>query len=157
MTPCRLVPIGRALQAAGGPVLEIDPAHRDGLAGLEDFRWVIVQWFADRAVRTGEPSLLLSCPYRGGPERLGVFATRSPLRPNPLCVSVAALIAVDAAAGRLRLGWIDCDDGTPILDIKPYQASLDRVERPEPPAWCATWPRSVETAGSFDWSSVFPD
>ena len=48
-------------------------------------------------------------------------------------------------------------DGTPILDIKPYQPSFDRVEHPESPAWCAAWPHSVETSGAFDWASVFPD
>lgn len=156
MTPYRLVPIGRALQTADGPVIEMAPAYRPGLAGLEGFRWIVVQWFADQAGQVGEPSLILSSPYRHGPDKLGVFATRAPLRPNPLCVSVAALLSVEANAGIVRLGWIDCDDGTPVLDIKPYQASLDRVERPEPPAWCAAWPKSVETAGSFDWSSVFP-
>lgn len=157
MTSFRFVPIGRAAQTADGPVLAIDPAFRDGLVGLEDFRWIVVHWLADRAGQLDEGALVLPSPYRQGPEKLGVFATRSPRRPNPICTSVASLIAVDRPAGILRLGWIDCDEGTPILDIKPYQASVDRVERPEPPAWCAGWPKSVETAGSFDWSSVFPD
>ena len=155
MTPCSLVPIGHVAHTGDGPVIAIDPAYRDGLIGLDAFRWIVVHWFADRLEPADAAGLVLPAPYRGAPDRLGVFATRSPARPNPLCVSVAALVGVDVAAGIVRLGWIDCDDGTPILDIKPYQASLDRVERPQPPAWCAGWPRSVETSGDFDWSAVF--
>jgi tRNA (adenine37-N6)-methyltransferase len=138
----------------GGHHIEIEPAYRDGLTGLEAFRWIVVHWFAHQADE--QARLVLSSPYRGSPERLGVFATRSPMRPNPICMTVASLISVDVASGIVRLGWIDCDDGTPILDIKPYQASFDRVERPEPPGWCASWPRSVETSGDFDWPSIFP-
>lgn len=157
MTTCRLAPIGHAAHIGYGPVLEIKPAYREGLVGLDAFRWIVVHWFAHRADRRNGAPLLLPAPYRGAPERLGVFATRSPLRPNPLCVTVAALLSVDVASGVLRLGWLDCEEGTPILDIKPYQPSFDRVEHPEPPAWCAAWPRSVETSGDFDWASVFPD
>lgn len=157
MTPCRLVAIGHVAHTTHGPMLEIESAYREGLSGLENFRWIVVHWFADRAYRSGEVPLVLPTPYRGAPERLGVFATRSPLRPNPLCVTVAALSAVDVTAGLLRLHWIDCEEGTPVLDVKPYQPSFDRVESPELPAWCAGWPRSVETSGDFDWASVFID
>ncbi|MCM5556744.1 TrmO family methyltransferase [Pleomorphomonas sp. JP5] len=157
MTSCRLVPIGRVVHTAEGPLMEIEPAYRDGLTGLDAFRWIIVHWFAHEAERMGEAPLVLPAPYRGALERLGVLATRSPLRPNPLCMTVVALAGLDLAAGIVRPGWIDCDDGTPILDIKPYQPSFDRVENPEPPTWCAAWPGSVETSGAFDWASVFPD
>ena len=119
MTACHLVPIGRVVHTADGPLMEIEPAYRDGLVGLDAFRWIVVHWFAHRAERASATPLVLPAPYRGAPDRLGVFATRSPLRPNPLCMTVAALAGVDVAAGTIRLGWIDCDGGTPILDIKP--------------------------------------
>lgn len=157
MTACRLVPIGCVVHTADGPLMEIEPTYREGLVGLDAFRWIVVHWFAHKAERARETPLVPPAPYRGAPERLGVFATRSPLRPNPLCMTVVELVGIDMASGIVRPGWIDCDDGTPILDIKPYQPSLDRVETPEPPAWCADWPRSVETSGAFDWSSVFTD
>jgi tRNA (Thr-GGU) A37 N-methylase len=57
--------------------------------------------------------------------------------------------------GIIGLAFIDAEDGTPVLDIKPYTPSLDRVENPIVPKWCAHWPKSVESSGSFDWSSVF--
>lgn len=155
MTACRLVSIGRVVHTTDGPLMEIEPAYREGLVGLDAFRWIVVHWFAHRAEQAVEVPLVLPAPYCGAPDRLGVFATRSPFRPSPLCMTVVALAGVDVAAGILRPGWIDCDDGTPILDIKPYQPSFDRVENPAPPVWCAGWPRSVETSGTFDWASIF--
>lgn len=156
-SPCHLVPIGHIAHTVDGPVLEIEPAYREGLLGLDAFRWIVVHWFADRVDRPGERSLVLPTPYRNAPERLGVFATRSPLRPNPICVTVVAVNAVDVTDGLLQLDWIDCDDGTPVLDVKPYQPSFDRVEAPQLPTWCSGWPRSVESSGNFDWASVFAD
>lgn len=43
----------------------------------------------------------------------------------------------------------------PVLDIKPYTPSLDRVETPNVPEWCSEWPKSTEESGNFDWESVF--
>ena len=94
-------------------------------------------------------------PTAWAPERLGVFATRSPLRPNPVCVTVAALSAVDIDSGIVRVGWIDLEPGTPVLDIKPYQPAADRVANPAMPGWCADWPQSIETSGDYDWASIF--
>ena len=100
-------------------------------------------------------TLQISRPYIRGPERLGVFSTRSPQRPNPLAVSCAQVLCVDSACGAVDLAYLDAADGTPVLDLKPYTPSLDRVERPGGPDWCAHWPGSVEASGAFDWSSEF--
>ena len=94
-------------------------------------------------------------PYTKGPDTLGVFATRSPQRPNPLALSCAYVTYMDADKGILGLSYIDADDGSPVLDIKPYTPSLDRVEHVEVPAWCAHWPKCVEESGEFDWESEF--
>lgn len=55
----------------------------------------------------------------------------------------------------IRVAFIDADDNTPVLDIKPYTPSFDRVETPGVPAWCSEWPKSTEASGSFDWEQVF--
>lgn len=153
MTDITFSPIGTCRADDDGFRIELDARFAPGLAGLEGFGSVLVLWHADQIgadhpVRLVEPS-----PYRGGPAELGVFATRSPARPNGICVSVTAVVGVDA--GRLHLAWLDCADGTPVLDIKPYQPSVDRVEHPAVPAWCAGWPASVEASADFDWDSVF--
>ncbi|TAG32369.1 MAG: tRNA (N6-threonylcarbamoyladenosine(37)-N6)-methyltransferase TrmO, partial [Verrucomicrobia bacterium] len=57
-------------------------------------------------------------PRLGGNERVGVFASRSPLRPNGIGLSLVSLLAMEP--GALRVGGIDCVDGTPVFDIKPY-------------------------------------
>ena len=135
--------------------IEIAPEFRPGLVGLDDFSFIHVLWQADRARPLSGDALVVSAPYRNGPERIGVFATRSPARPNPVCFTVAPLVGVDIATGRVDLAWLDCEDKTPVLDIKPYHPSADRLASAPVPDWCAAWPKSLEESGSFDWSSVF--
>ena len=55
----------------------------------------------------------------------------------------------------IGLNYIDAAHGSPVLDIKPYMPSLDRVETPDMPHWCKSWPYSIEKSTDFDWSSVF--
>ena len=80
-------------------------------------------------------------PRLGGNRRVGIFATRSPFRPNPIGLSLVKLLSVDLASSRitLRLGGIDLLDGTPVLDIKPYVPYADMAPdaragfAPDPP------------------------
>ena len=94
-------------------------------------------------------------PYRDGPGVMGVFATRSPLRPNPIALTAAEIIHTDQEKGLIRVTFLDAYNGTPVLDIKPYTPSLDRVETPGVPVWCSKWPKSTEESGCFDWGKVF--
>ena len=55
----------------------------------------------------------------------------------------------------VSLTYFDAFTGTPILDIKPYQPSIDKVESPAVPEWCAHWPKNFETSGEFDWGKEF--
>ncbi len=59
------------------------------------------------------------------PAPTGVFALRSPARPNPVAVAVCRLLALDAASGEAVVDAIDAFDGTPLLDIKPWLPSVD--------------------------------
>ena len=86
---------------------------------------------------------------------LGAFATRTPERPNPIALTCAGVTYLDDENGVIGLTYVDAEAGTPVLDIKPYTPSLDRVETPLVPQWCAHWPQSVEASGDFDWSAVF--
>ena len=153
--PVQYTPIGHVRLEGDDHVVAIDPAFRPGLVGLGDFNWIMLVWHADKLPELPKDKFEGPSPYKMGPDRLGVFATRSPLRPNPVCVTVAALDSVDLDQGILRVGWIDLEPGSPILDIKPYQPAADRVEKPDMPAWCADWPQSIETSGDYDWASIF--
>ncbi|MBE5962569.1 MAG: SAM-dependent methyltransferase [Lachnospiraceae bacterium] len=140
-----------------GPVtIHLDKQYAPALEGLKDFSHVmILWWFSEFDTSKGRSLLTTDCPYKGGPKQLGIFATRSPMRKNPIAVSVADIISIDVEKGILTLSYLDAFDGTPVLDIKPYTPSLDRVEHPSVPSWCSSWPMSLEDSASFDWSNVF--
>jgi tRNA-Thr(GGU) m(6)t(6)A37 methyltransferase TsaA len=98
----------------------LDPRWAEGLKGLESASHVIVLYWMDEARR----DLLLQAP-RHYSEQHGTFALRSPVRPNPIALSVARLVGIDG--NTLSVIGLDCRDGTPLLDIKPYFASTDSV------------------------------
>lgn len=91
----------------------------EAVRGLEAFSHVWLSFVFHGT--SGEWSPTVRPPRLGGNERVGVFASRSPFRPNPLGLSLVELINVDTRAGvELTFGGVDLLDGTPILDIKPY-------------------------------------
>ena len=90
-----------------------------GLRDLEGFSHLILLYWLHE-VRALE--LTVTPPFDGQPH--GVFTTRSPRRPNPIGLSVVAFDGF-AAPDRLIVRYLDCLDGTPLLDIKPYLASTD--------------------------------
>jgi tRNA (adenine37-N6)-methyltransferase len=152
----RLSPVGSVRVGEEGFALEIEPRFRPALHGLEGFSHVDVLWWSHLL---DEPQYrgILQCesPYRSAPSSLGVFATRSPRRPNPICLSVAQVIRLDEEQGVLWVTYIDAEEGTPILDIKPYHPCSDRVREVSVPAWCQKWPQWYEDSASFDWEKVF--
>lgn len=151
-----VISIGRTFAGESGFGVEIAPEYRAGLRGLEGFSYVQVLWWGTECDNEhSRGKLVENKPYRNAPEILGTFATRSPERPNPIGVSVAYVTHVDAENGVIGLAWLDAFDGTPVIDIKPYVPSIDRVEAPEVPEWCAHWPKNVETSGEFDWEDEF--
>lgn len=99
-----------------------EPAMLDGLEGF-DYIWLI--WGFSMNNPDAAHSSKVRPPRLGGNEKMGVFATRSPYRPNPLGLSSVRISAIDAAAGRLQVLGADLVDGTPIYDIKPYVEYAD--------------------------------
>ena len=103
-------------------VFEPEYQNPDALRGLEGFSHLWLVWVFDRAVReTWSPTV--RPPRLGGNARMGVFATRSPFRPNPIALSCVKLAGMEATANHgtvLHILGADLMDGTPILDIKPY-------------------------------------
>ena len=103
-------------------VFEPEYRNPDALRGLEDFSHLWLVWVFDKAVRR-DWSPTVRPPRLGGNRRMGVFATRSPFRPNPIALSCVKLAGIEQTADRgtiLRVRGADLMDGTPILDIKPY-------------------------------------
>ena len=103
-------------------VFEPEFRNPDALRGIEGFSHLWIIWQFSEAVRTGW-SPTVRPPRLGGNTRMGVFATRSPFRPNNLGLSSVKLLGVEHTAEFgtvLHVGGADLMDGTPIFDIKPY-------------------------------------
>ena len=103
-------------------VFEPEFRNPDALRGLEGFSHLWLVWVFDQAIRK-EWSPTVRPPRLGGNQRMGVFATRSPFRPNPIALSSVKLSGIEQTAEFgtvLKIRGADLMDGTPILDIKPY-------------------------------------
>jgi len=100
--------------------VEVDPRWAPALKDVASCSHLVLLYWMDRSPR----NIVLQVPSHYGVQR-GTFALRSPARPNPIAMSVVKLIGVDGTT--LRVSGLDCLDGTPLLDIKPYFASTDSV------------------------------
>jgi tRNA-Thr(GGU) m(6)t(6)A37 methyltransferase TsaA len=98
--------------------IELDARFAPGLKDVATCTHLVVLYWMNEAPR----DLIVQHP-RHYAEPHGAFALRSPARPNPIALSVVQLLGVDGAT--LRVRGIDCLDGTPLLDLKPYFASTD--------------------------------
>ena len=103
-------------------VFEPEFRNPDALRGIEDFSHLWILWQFSEAVRS-QWSPTVRPPRLGGNTRMGVFATRSPFRPNHMGLSSVKLLGVEHTKSHgtvLHVGGADLMDGTPIFDIKPY-------------------------------------
>ncbi len=110
---------GRQPNPAPGCLAHVLPAFQEGLAGLEGFSHLILLYWLSKAEGT---KLIFTPPFDAQPR--GVFSTRAPFRPNPIGMSVVAFDGFEAP-GVLKIRYLDCTDGTPLLDIKPYLPTTD--------------------------------
>jgi len=118
------IPKGCGAQHDAEGVLELLPDYEQGLTDIDGFSHVFVLWVFDRV-----DGFELVCTPPTDTRPHGVFATRSPRRPNPIGLTVVRLLGREGT--RLRVAGVDMLDGTPILDIKPYLSSIpiDQVDR----------------------------
>jgi tRNA-Thr(GGU) m(6)t(6)A37 methyltransferase TsaA len=116
------IPKGLGAKHEAEGVLEVLPEFEAGLQDIEGFSHVVVIWAFDRAEGY---ELVGLAPTDDRPH--GVFATRSPRRPNPIGLTIVELLERDGA--KLRVRGIDMLDGTPILDIKPYLSNVAKELR----------------------------
>jgi len=112
-----VVPKGPLAKHDAEGTLEILPELAEGLTDIEGFSHLIVIWVFDRA----KGFELVTTPP-GGTIAHGVFATRSPYRPNPIALTIVELLRREG--NRLHVRGLDMVDGTPILDIKPYLSNV---------------------------------
>jgi tRNA-Thr(GGU) m(6)t(6)A37 methyltransferase TsaA len=134
----KLKQIGIVRKTEKAAALQIEPEYWDATLNVDKFSHLIVLWWIDgRDNEEGRSTLVVTPRPAGGDlsARSGVFACRSPSRPNPIGHSVVAVIEVNDDENRIAIDRIDARDGTPILDIKPYMPSSDRVGNAAVPTW----------------------
>lgn len=110
----------QARERGGAARVEIDPPWRLGLQDLAAGEAILVLTWFDRARR----DLVVQAP-RHSDRVSGVFSLRSPVRPNPVGLHIVRLLSCNTKAGIIEVDALDCLDGTPVLDIKPWLASVD--------------------------------
>lgn len=156
MSDINVFTIGKIENVEENVKVVVDPKYAEGLKGLEGYSHVQILWWMDGCDNlTDRGTLVENKPYTKGPDEIGVFALRSPERPNPIAVSNVNIAYVDVASGTIGLYYIDAFDKSKVIDIKPYTPSIDRIEHPVTPEWCSHWPKSYEESGEFDWESEF--
>lgn len=149
-------PIGTIKAGEEGFQILIEPAFRPALKELDGFSYINVLFWCDQ-VDDAQSRSFVQCdkPYAKAPDKVGIFATRSPARPNPIALTAVAAMHIDHQQGVIHIPFIDAEDGTPVIDIKPYLPALDRVKDVAVPAWCQHWPKWYEESAKFDWAAEF--
>ena len=133
-------PIGKVKREGSTTLLTINNEYKSALLGLEDFSHVYVFLWADHFDDPENRSVLQTpLPYAEG-VHAGVFACRSPLRPNPILSSLCKICTVHRDQGIVIVNDIDAFDETPIIDLKPYYPITDRVQHAQTPAFLQDWP-----------------
>lgn len=156
MTNYSIHPVGVIQNNEEGSFVKIHSEFIPALKALDGFSHInVFWWFSDSDNEQTRQILEAEQPYKGAPDQMGIFATRSPVRPNPIALTAVEVIQIDYKNGVIQIPYIDANDNTPVLDIKPYTPSFDRVENPGVPSWCNHWPKSLEESGHFAWENEF--
>jgi tRNA-Thr(GGU) m(6)t(6)A37 methyltransferase TsaA len=146
----QMFPIGRVQRREDGICIQIDAPYRPALKQLDQFSHVMVFWWADwfdQAQYRANPEMLqMEPPYAQG-HVTGVFASRSPYRPNPIAMTTCKLLGIDEEQGWLQVGDIDAVDGTRVVDLKAYFGVCDRVREARIPGWLEGWPEWMPENG----------
>ncbi len=134
----QLVPIGRVVLSGDRTAIRVFDRFWPATLNVDRFSHIIVLWWISGCDNPDDRSVLRVTPMgsRNAPVS-GVFACRSPLRPNPIGLSVVRLLATDETSHSLIIDRIDAHDETPVVDIKPYMPSSDMVASPTVPEWFA--------------------
>ena len=127
-------PIGQIEKTEGRILIVLDNKYQPGLLGLDQWSHVQVLWWLDKN-DTPQKRAILQVHPRGDKNNplTGVFACRAPVRPNLIALSLCKIVSVKANV--IEVEKIDANDGTPVLDLKPYAPGQDSVSEVKVPKW----------------------
>jgi tRNA-Thr(GGU) m(6)t(6)A37 methyltransferase TsaA len=127
-------PVGRVEKVDGRKAIVVDEKYQDALLGLDGFSHVWVFWWFDRNDTPDKRAILQVHPRRNLLNPLtGVFATRSPVRPNLIALTLCRIDSVTDNV--VRVESIDAFEDTPVLDLKPYIPGYDSTPAASVPDW----------------------
>jgi len=109
--------------------IQLFPRYAGGLGGLQGYSHIIILFWVHRAKEWKMPK------DHHKPSHVKLFATRMPVRPNPVGLSVVELLDFSADKGEIFVKGLDALDGTPVLDVKPYIPNFDSYARASIPDW----------------------
>ena len=132
--PFLVYPIGKVCKRGPTTAIEVESRHRDGLMGLGDFSHVWVFYWLDQNDIPEKRGVLRVHPRGDECNPLtGVFATRAPVRPNPIGLALCKLHSINGTT--IEIDDIDAFDGTPVLDLKPYLPGSAPTSGVRSPQW----------------------
>lgn len=136
ITEFKIVPIGRILKDAGVNCIEIFVEYKEALLELENYSHLHVYWWAHEFDNPEQRSVLVTdIPYSKEGTKAGVFACRSPERPNLIMDSICKIRGINIQKGKIFIEHIDAFSDTPAIDIKPYIPCVDRLKKAKVPKW----------------------
>lgn len=147
--------IGKVMANNGHFLIQLDKEYIKALKNIEGFGYLQVVWWGNKFDKPEyRATMQVDKPYKSSPDKLGIFGTRSPVRPNPILITTIRVMQVDYEKGIIYTPYIDADNGTPVLDIKPYH-KIERIKDCDVPEWCSHWPDWYEEAATFNWEEEF--
>lgn len=130
----KIFPVGIIKKKDQAVSVEIYEKYRNALLGLDQYSHIILlTWFHESDRKTKRKTLQVHPRGNRANPLTGVFATRSPVRPNPIALFSCKIIAVEDRI--IHVEKIDAFDGSPVLDIKPYIPRIDSISQARGPKW----------------------
>ena len=130
----RIFPIGTVKKSNDAVLIEIHEDFSDGLMGLEQFSHIIIlTWFHENDTQENREVLKVHPRGNKATPVTGVYATRSPVRPNLISINTCKIL--DIHDNIIQIDEIDALDGSPIIDIKPCISHIDFVSEMKVPDW----------------------
>jgi tRNA-Thr(GGU) m(6)t(6)A37 methyltransferase TsaA len=131
--------------------IQLKKQYITGLTNIEGFSHLQILWWAHLADnKEARKTLVADKLFKKAPDKIGTFSTRSPFRPNPILLSTIKVTKIDFENGIIYTPFIDAEDSTPVIDIKPYFL-MERVKNCKVPQWFNHWPAWYEDSMNFNW------
>lgn len=124
-----ITPIGKVVRTKYATQLWIKEPYWPALTRLEEFSHIVVIWWAHTYDSERFRGRVTTKPFYDKKTTTGIFATRSPVRPNPIMITTCKIESVEQEEGLVLIQNIDVTNHTPILDIKPYFSCYDKPKR----------------------------